>query len=486
MLGTPLGQCGPTALAQDVGHQLLVGRRAGSPACIARIAARGSDLGRRLGDEHRRFHARFPVLVQLANDVGEPLTGEAAAQVHGDHVAVHVQAVQLAGGEQPTSQLGSGAGTDGVGRRREPLMTLPGERAVRLEPEDARDRAALLDDTDHLTHERRRYPSHPLEHIRSAAVITERHYGPADARPPTDDGAAPQATARAGVHWIDVIDPTHDELAAIATRFALNANTFDEAHRQSARPTLRRYPDHAYIVAFSADLAEIDMYLGPDWLITVRHQHDDGEVWDPAETIERFERRCGAEPTAAVLLLTLIDVLIDDYFDLTDVIEDRTEVVEDRIFAETLRTERETQEQLFGLRRDLLKLRRVVMPLREVLGAISRQEVVGVEGEALVLARDLYDRMLRVVEVVDEQRELLGNAVDAHLAVMSNQMNLVMKQLTAWGSIVFGATLIAGIYGMNFEHMPELEWYFGYPMALGMMAVLSMALYRVFRRRDWL
>ncbi|MEZ5248340.1 MAG: magnesium transporter CorA family protein [Ilumatobacteraceae bacterium] len=218
-------------------------------------------------------------------------------------------------------------------------------------------------------------------------------------------------------------------------------------------------------------------------------RHHDGRAndWDPDETVERFDRRAGDDPTAALLLMSLIDVLIDDYFDRTDEIEDEVESVEEQIFASaTARTEREVQARLFALRRELLHLRRVVMPLREVLGAISRQEVAGITGESLVLARDLYDRMLRVVEVVDEQRELLGNAVDAHLAVMSNQMNLVMKQLTAWGSIVFGATLIAGIYGMNFEHMPELSWTLGYPLALAMMAALSAVLYRVFRRRDWL
>jgi magnesium transporter len=109
-----------------------------------------------------------------------------------------------------------------------------------------------------------------------------------------------------------------------------------------------------------------------------------------------------------------------------------------------------------------------------------------IDGEALVICRDAFDKLLRAVDLVDEQRELLGNAVDAHLAVMSNQMNLVMKKLTAWGSILFGAALIAGIYGMNFTHMPELHLYYGYPMALGMMVVLSALLHRMFRRRDWL
>ena len=139
-----------------------------------------------------------------------------------------------------------------------------------------------------------------------------------------------------------------------------------------------------------------------------------------------------------------------------------------------------------GLRRDLLELRRAVVPLREVLTTILRHEVVWFDEVALTVCRDAFDKLLRAIDLVDEQRELVGNAVDAHLAVMSNQMNLVMKQLTAWGSIVFGATLIAGIYGMNFSHMPELSWKLGYPMALAMMAILSAGLYRVFRRRDWL
>ena len=288
------------------------------------------------------------------------------------------------------------------------------------------------------------------------------------------------------VTWIDIVDADADDLAAAAKRFDLAARTFDEAHRRAARPIIRRYEDHVYIVAFSASLAEIDMYLSPTWLVTIRRHDEAGREWEPDLTIERFERRYGPDPSAALLLLTIIDVLIDDYFDRTDVLEDRVEEVEEGIFSETPRSEREVQETLFGLRRELLQLRRIVTPLREVLGVISRQEVPWVNGDALPLSRDLYDRMLRVVEVVDELREIVGNAVEAHLAVMSNQMNLVMKQLTAWGSIVFGATLIAGIYGMNFEHMPELHWTIGYPLALGMMATLSVVLYRVFRRRDWL
>jgi magnesium transporter len=202
--------------------------------------------------------------------------------------------------------------------------------------------------------------------------------------------------------------------------------------------------------------------------------------------LDLLARHPGATKTSGHLFATLMDGLVDGYFDTTDVLEDKLEVVEDNIFNDTPHTEQGLQHELFTLRRELLELRRAVVPLREVLSAILRREVIYIDGDALITVHDAFDKLLRVVDLVDEQRELVGNAVDAHLAVMSNQMNLVMKKLTAWGSIVFGATLIAGIYGMNFQHMPELGWQFGYPMALGMMVVLSVALYRMFRKRDWL
>jgi magnesium transporter len=249
---------------------------------------------------------------------------------------------------------------------------------------------------------------------------------------------------------------------------------------------MRRFEDHVYIVAFSGSLAEIDMYLGPEWLITVRRHDPNGREWDPQPLLELLERHESASTTSGQLFATLMDDLIDGYFDTTDVLEEKLEVIEDSIFSEETHVEQELQHDLFGIRRELLELRRAVVPLREVLSAILRREVQWIDGDALVTCRDAFDKLLRAVDLVDEQRELVGNAVDAHLAVISNQMNFVMKKLTAWGSIVFGATLIAGIYGMNFRHMPELSWKLGYPMALGMMVLLSFFLYRTFRKRDWL
>ncbi len=290
------------------------------------------------------------------------------------------------------------------------------------------------------------------------------------------------------IKWTDVVDATDEELDALDLDHGLGDRTFEEARRRAARPTMQRFADHAYIVAFSGSLAEIDMYIGDTWFITIRRHDDEGREWDPAVALARIER-CGAKVTTGLMLATVLEELVDGYFDGTDVLEDQLEEIEDRIFQDPVdntRAEQRVQAELFAVRRDLLEIRRAVVPLREVLSALLRREVTWVDGDALIVIRDTFDKLLRAVDIVDELRELVGNAVDAHLAVMSNQMNAVMKQLTAYGSIVFGATLIAGIYGMNFVHMPELEWYFGYPFALGTMAVLSFFLYRLFRRRDWL
>ncbi len=285
--------------------------------------------------------------------------------------------------------------------------------------------------------------------------------------------------------WWDVVDPTTDELESLDQQFGLGDRTFDEARRRSARPTMQRFTDHAYVVAFSGALGEVDMYVGDKWFVTVRLHDESGREWDSAVALGRIQR-LAPDVHAGMMLAMVIEELVDGYFDSLDVLEDQLEAIEDRIFSDQPQAERAVQQDLFGVRRQLLELRRAVIPLREVLSALLRKEVEWVEGEALIVLRDTFDKLLRAVDIVDELRELVGNAVDAHLAVMSNQMNLVMKKLTAWGSIVFGATLIAGIYGMNFQHMPELGWFWGYPFALGSMVVMSFVLYRIFKSRDWL
>jgi magnesium transporter len=132
------------------------------------------------------------------------------------------------------------------------------------------------------------------------------------------------------------------------------------------------------------------------------------------------------------------------------------------------------------------EFRRNASPLREVIGELLRRETDCVHEDSLVPMRDVYDHVLRVSDVIESQRELLTSLLEAHLAVVSNRMNQVMRTTSSWGAIILGSTLIAGIYGMNFKEMPELKWFFGYPMALGLMALLTIVLFLFFRRRGWI
>jgi magnesium transporter len=317
-------------------------------------------------------------------------------------------------------------------------------------------------------------------------VLTAHRY-----RKGSDDAIDPDAISdcvaeNGAVAWVDVVDATDADLDKLAEEFSLHALAVEDAKHHHQRPKIERYPTHAFVVAYSAALSEVDIFVGPTWVVTVRAHNESGEEWDPSEARARFQRTNREPPTVGHLLHTIIDELVESYFDRLDEIESAVEELEERIFGEELRDERAIQQALFDQRRTLIEFRRVVAPLRDVLSEVLRREVSWIKDEVLFLFQDVFDHLLRAVDLIDSQRELMGNAVDAHLAIIYNRMNQVMKQLTAWGAIVFGATLIAGIYGMNFDHMPELHWYVGYPMALGLMLVLSVVLYWSFKRRDWL
>ena len=286
--------------------------------------------------------------------------------------------------------------------------------------------------------------------------------------------------------WVDVLDGDDADFECLRVEFDLHPLAMEDARKHGQRPKLEQYPTHAFIVAYSMGLAEVDLFVGPDWVVSVRGAGDDGTPWDVGSAQARFERTRGSRTSVGFLVYTLLDELVDGYFRATDSSEAQLEELEDRIFSERLSEERVIQQELFDIRRELLLFRRAVVPLREVVGSLLRREVDWLDDQSVVLLQDVYDHVLRAIDQLDTQRELMGNAVDAHLAIISNRMNQVMKKMTSWGAILLGSTLVAGIYGMNFEHMPELGWRLGYPFALGLMALITVLGYKSFRRRDWL
>jgi magnesium transporter len=289
-----------------------------------------------------------------------------------------------------------------------------------------------------------------------------------------------------GVLWVDVVDPSDDDLECLQKEFALHPLAIEDVRHRFQRPKLEQYPTHTFIVAYTSKLQEIDFFVGPRWVITVREADDRGEYWSYDAARSRFERTRPEPCAPGFLVYVLLDELVDGYFDATDAAEDQLEELENRIFSEQMSEERSIQQELFDVRRDLLLFRRAVVPLREVLNMMLRREVAWVDDATAVHLQDVYDHVLRAIDLIDGQRELMGNAVDAHLAIISNRMNSVMKMMTSWGAILLGSSLVAGIYGMNFEHMPELTWQLGYAWALGIMATLTMVGVWFFRRKGWL
>lgn len=286
--------------------------------------------------------------------------------------------------------------------------------------------------------------------------------------------------------WVDLWQATSADFACIEEEFDLHPLAMEDARKHQQRPKLEHYPTHAFLVAYSMTLAEVDMFVGPNWVVTVRGAGPDGLPWDIAGARARFERTRGDRLNVGLFVYTILDELVDGYFRATDEAEEKLEELEDRIFAEALPDERVVQQELFDIRRQLLVFRRAVVPLRDVVGSLLRREVEWIDDRSVVLLQDVHDHVLRAIDLLDTQRELMGNAVDAHLAIISNRMNQAMKKMTSWGALLLGTTLIAGIYGMNFQHMPELGWRYGYPFALGVMALVTILGYLAFRRRDWL
>jgi len=316
-----------------------------------------------------------------------------------------------------------------------------------------------------------------------------------------DDGATKQITdhdeisdvigAGGSLVWVDVLDPTDADLTKIEQEFSLHPLAMEDVRHPGQRPKIERYDTHAYLVAYASngdprELSELDCFVAEGWMVTIRHSFEGDACVNMNEVSSRFDRTRSEHNTVGFLLYILLDTVVDTYFDALDETEDELEVIEGRIFSDDTHQERALQERLLGLRRELLMFRRRVVPLRDVLQVILRQEVRPIREDVQRYYQDVLDHILRVVDTLETQRELLGNAVDAHLAVVNNNMNQIMKRMTSWGAILFGAALISGVYGMNFDNMPELHWHYGYFMALGLMLGLTVGLYTWFRRKNWL
>jgi magnesium transporter len=322
-------------------------------------------------------------------------------------------------------------------------------------------------------------------------VITcrEVHEGLLGDERPFDAAAMEHALAEGHHVWLDVIEPSADELASLRDAFGLHELSIEDSERWGQRSKLEFYADYVFIVLHGLRLdgddrlvdSEVHLFAASrGYVITVRRE----PMYDIAPVARRMraDRALATEGIGFPLYL-ILDEIVDGYLQVVDRFEDLSDDIEDRVFEEE--GEGEVQEDIFRLKREVVRFRRLAMPVREVVDLLH--ESSGVVTPALrPYYRDVLDHVIRASEFIDNIRDLLTSALESQLAQVSNRLNVVMKHLTAWAGIILVPTLIAGVYGMNFQHMPELSWRVGYPLALGMMLLASGVLYLVFKRRDWL
>jgi magnesium transporter len=289
--------------------------------------------------------------------------------------------------------------------------------------------------------------------------------------------------------WIDVVDPSDEELATLQSTLGLHELSIEDSRRWGQRSKVEFYPSYVFLVAHGLALghedelidSELHVFAGSGFsLLTLRRE----PLFEFPSTVERVRRSTRlAKEGIGLQLYLLLDEIVDGYLDVVDALEDRSDELERQVFEDEEAAG--LQERLFRQKRRVVRFRRVVAPMREVIDLLEEEESL-VTPALVPYYRDVLDHVIRATELIDNIREILSSALEVRLAQASNRLNIVMKQLSGWAAIILIPTLIAGIYGMNFRHMPELDWRLGYPIALGMMAAAAFALYRVFRRRDWL
>ncbi len=289
--------------------------------------------------------------------------------------------------------------------------------------------------------------------------------------------------------WIDVVEPTDDELDMLQRVLDLHELSVEDSRRWGQRSKVEFYSDYVFVVVHGLQMGRDDEVLDSElhlfagqrfYLLTIQRQ----PLIEFRTSIARVDRGSRLiEEGIGYQLYLLLDEIVDGYLDLMDRLEDLSDDLEERVFEDEEAPD--LQASIFRLKRKAVLFRRVVAPLREVIDLLSEHEDL-VTQPLIPYYRDVLDHVIRSIELVDNIRELLTSALEARLAQASNRLNIVMKQLSGWAAIILIPTLVAGIYGMNFRHMPELHWRLGYPLALVLMVSMSVVLYLVFKRRRWI
>ncbi|HUP97693.1 MAG TPA: magnesium/cobalt transporter CorA [Usitatibacter sp.] len=288
--------------------------------------------------------------------------------------------------------------------------------------------------------------------------------------------------------WVALKNPTPDELAQLQAQFDLHQLAIEDTLGAAQRPKVEEYGDAVFAVlkvpqinGKSFDLGELDLFVGPNYVLSVRHDFEPG--------LQAVRDRVEREPDllsrgSGFVFYALMDNVVDRYFPIVDALEVELEKIEERIFTEA--SPRTNIRELYLLKHKLMVMRHVVEPLIEVVHKLYGGRVPQVCSSVQEYFRDVYDHLLRVSQQMDGLRDMVITAMSVNLSMITMTTGEVTKRLAAYAALVAVPTLIAGVYGMNFQHMPELHWQYGYPFAVAVMLVIDGVLWRKFRRAGWL
>ena len=288
--------------------------------------------------------------------------------------------------------------------------------------------------------------------------------------------------------WFHLDSPTQEELSFLEKELQIHPLTIEDIRKQNQRPKVESFENYIYMAIHplarrdNVEIvpSELDLLMGKNWLISAHY----GPIPGLIESSRINERIAAAlQRGLDFLLYTVLDLVVDSYFPILDAIDDEIDDLEDRLLEQA---KVEDMDRLLTLKRSLIHVRRSVSPQREVLNQLTRHDFPFIGSQHSVYFRDVYDHLIVITEELDSLRDILSGALEIHLASVSNQLNVTMKRLTAWGTILVVITAIAGIYGMNFKYMPELEWRYGYPLVIAIMVVICVGLYAYFQKRDFL
>jgi magnesium transporter len=288
--------------------------------------------------------------------------------------------------------------------------------------------------------------------------------------------------------WIGLHEPTAEEFDQVADELQLHPLAIEDAVHAHQRPKLERYGDTLFVVVKTLryiddtsdiEVGEIMLFVGKEFVITVRHG-EGSPLKAVRQRLEADPELLGLGPSA--VLYTVLDEVVDRYGTIAHEVETDIIELERRVFAPQRLT---VTEDIYELKREVLEFRGAEDPLVPVLQEIVKGRV-NVSPETKEYFRDVLDHLLRVDEQVDSHNELLTNVLNAHLAQVGMQQNEDMRKISAWAAILAVPTMITGVYGMNFEHMPELKQWWGYPFALLLIVGICAYLYRWFRKSGWL